>query len=224
MSIIFGGMLLGTIVFIFSFIACKKAEKYHIAPIVTFLFAVAVIGYGYFAVGGFDGMGYGLIGSGFLIISIIGTIFLPVFIQQFGSKPFKKQDRLLLVVLPVLFFGLIGMKLYFEPVYWVIEQGGITYSEDGRRAGLESYYNVSTIAEGKKEVTLILGQEFLGSRIEVEKVNKRGPTNIIVKILEGGSGNKTPYIIIGLDEIKEPLTVKTSDGVIFKAGGEQILN
>ena len=205
--IILTGVLLGLIIFTFTFIAAKKNGKYYLAPIIIFLMSIAITAYGLFFVGGFEGMAYGFLAIGFLIISIIGTLLLPWIIRNKSSQPLKTRDKISLGSLPILFFLVIGLIIYSDKGYWIIDQGVTIGKEEG--------YRTSTILEGRKEVTLILGEEYLGKEIEVKKVSRRGPTEISVEIIEGKNKNKAPYIQIGLDEIKEPLKVQTKDGVIF---------
>lgn len=217
MNIIMGGFLLGTIVFMFFYVASKKSGQYFLAPIITFLFSLAITAYGLFAVGGFEGMGYGLVGVGFVAVSIIGTLLLPIFTRRGSAQQFTKRDKASLILLPLLFFSIIVLSIYLDDGYWIIEQGGVTYVEDGSRAGLENYYKVSTILEGKKKIDLMLGKDFLGKEIEVENVSKWGSTEITLNIVDGEAENKAPYISIGLDEIKEPLTIQTTDGMVFES-------
>ncbi len=91
--------------------------------------------------------------------------------------------------------------------YWIIDQGFTNGEQQG--------YRTSTIMEGRIEVVLMLGEEYLGKDIEVKKVNQRGPTEITVKIVEGNHKNQAPFVKIGLDEINEPLKIQTTDGVTF---------
>lgn len=221
-NIVVGGIVLAVIVFMFAFVASKKKGKFYLAPVFTFLLAVAITAYGLFVVRGFEGMAYGFIGVGFLIVSIVGTLFLPVLVRRKGSEQFKKKDRVTLVILPIIFFTIIGLNIYFDEVYWIVDQGEITYKEEVRRDGLENYYEVSTISEGRKQVELMLGKEYSGKEIVVENVTKRGPTEITVNIVEGEVTDKVPFIIIGLDEIKEPLTVQILDGVVIESVMDQL--
>ncbi|MEO4052416.1 YesK family protein [Solibacillus sp. CAU 1738] len=207
--IILIGMFLGFIFFTFTFIASKKNGKYYLAPIITFLMAIGITAYGIFFIGGFEGMGYGLLATGFLFISIIGTLLLPLFIRKKSSQQFKKGDKISLFILPIVFFLTIGLIIYSDKGYWIIEQGETSGEKEG--------YRISTILEGRKEVLLILGEEYLGKEIVVKKVSRRGPTKITVEIVEGNNKNKAPFIKIGLDEINEPLKVQTTDGVIFNS-------
>lgn len=207
--IIIVGLLLGCIIFAFSFIASKRNGKYYLAPIITFLMSIAITAYGLFIVRGFEGMVYGFVAAGFLIISIVGTLLLPWLIRNKSSQPLKIKDKLILVILPILFFLVIGFIVYSDDGYWIIDQGVTNGNEEG--------YRTATIMEGRKEVLLMLGEEYLGKEIEVKKVSRRGPTEISLKIIEGENKNKAPYIQIGLDEIKEPLKVQTTDGVIFNS-------
>ena len=80
----------------------------------------------------------------------------------------------------------------------------------------ETYYEVTTISEGRKQVTLVLGKEYSGKNVEVDNVSRWESTEITIKITDEGMEDKTPYIWIGLDEIKDPLTIQTTDGVVIE--------
>lgn len=201
------GMFLGSVVFTFTFISAKRNGKWHLAPIITFLMALGITAYGLFFVGGFEGMAYGFLALGFLIVSIIGTLLLPLLIGKNPSQQLKKRDKISLAILPILFFLTIGLIIYSDKGYWIIDQGFTNGEQQG--------YLTSTIMEGRIEVVLMLGEEYLGKDIEVKKVNQRGPTEITVEIIEGDHQNQAPFVKIGLDEINEPLKIQTTDGVTF---------
>lgn len=207
------GVIFGSIIFMFTFIASKKNGAYYLAPIITFLSAVALTAYGLIVVGGFEGMGYGVLAFGFLLVSIGGSILLPFLIRRESSWQFRKKDKISLIILPCLFFVALGLLIYSDQGYWVIDQGVRAQAEED---GQESYYEVSTISEGRKQVELILGEEYAGKEIEVERVSKLGPTEITVNIVDVGDANKPPYIMIGIDEIRESLTVQTTDDIVFQ--------
>lgn len=206
--IMFMGMLLGIIVFSFTFIATKKNAQYYLAPIITFLLSIGITAYGLFAIGGFEGMAFGILAFGFLIVSILGTIILPFLTRkQTAPQQLKKRDKISLIVLPILFFTIIIGVILFDKNYWIIEQGTTTM--------LNESYEVSTILEGRKEVSVTLGDDYLGKIVDVKKVTKRGPTTITLKIKDGEKKDQTPFIRIGLDEINEPLTIQTTDGKVL---------
>lgn len=220
--IMLGGIFLGSIIIMFTFIASKRNGKYYLAPMATFLFSIVVTAYGLIVIGGFEGMAYGFLAAGFLIVSIVGTLLLPILVRRQESQEFKKVDKIILVILPIIFFTTIWLVMYSDQGYWIIDQGETPYTENAER--YENYYRTSTISEGKKQVTLILGEKYLGKEIEVESVSKWGPTEITVKIVEGKDKDKTPYIIIGLDEIREPLKVQTTDGLVFESIMDKVSN
>ncbi|WP_077604947.1 YesK family protein [Oceanobacillus sojae] len=216
-NILLMGIFFGIIVFLFTFIASKKSGKYYTAPIVTFLFSLAIVAYSVIIVGGFEGMGIGVLGVGFLIVSIAGTLLMPLLTKRNFARSFTRKDTWTLILLPILLFAVIGLSIYLEDNYWVIDDGETDIVE-----GEDSYYEVSTILEGRKQVSLKLGEEYAGKTVEVEKVSKWGATEVTVKIVDGESNGKTGYIHIGLDEITEPLTVQTTDGVVFESDTEEI--
>ncbi|WP_040979379.1 YesK family protein [Oceanobacillus jeddahense] len=210
------GIFFGVIVFLFTFIASKKSGKYYMAPVVTFLIFLVVVAYSLIVVGGFEGMGVGFLGAGFLVVSIVGTLFLPLLTRLKFAREFTRKDIWALILLPLLFFSAIGAGIYLEDNYWVIDEGETTVIE-----GEGSYYEITTIPERRKQITVHLGEEHAGKNVEVEKVNKRGPTEVTVKIVDGGSRDESGYIIIGLDQITEPVTVQTTDGDVIEPSMEQ---
>ncbi|GAB3068543.1 hypothetical protein [Virgibacillus ainsalahensis] len=219
--VMLGGIFLGSLMFMFTFIASKRNGKYYLAPIITFLFSIVITAYGFLVIRGFEGMGYAFLAAGFLIVSIAGTLLLPLFIRRKDAQQFRKTDKITLVILPFIFFATIGLVIYSEQGYWINDKGERTFVEDGNS---ESSYRISTISEGKKQVTLKLGKEYAGKEIEVENVTKRGPTEITVKLVEGEDENKVPYIEIGLDEINEPLKVQTTEGDVIHSQLEKLSN
>ncbi|UOQ83532.1 YesK-like family protein [Gracilibacillus salinarum] len=209
--IIFFGMFFGLIIFVFTLIASKKKGKFYLAPIVTFLTCLGVTAYGLIKVGGFEGMAYGILGAGILIIAVIGTVVLPFIVNKIGDKQWNKKDKGILVIAPVILFATIGLVLYTDDNYWVVDEG-FTSSEN---QSFESYYKVSTISEGKKQIHINLGKAFTGKEVEVENVDTIGSTEITLEIVDGGESNHIPYIQIGVDQIVEPLKVQTTEGEVI---------
>ncbi|MGM9986216.1 MAG: hypothetical protein ACI35O_03205 [Bacillaceae bacterium] len=209
--IIFFGLFLGIIIFFFTLIVSKKNGKLYLAPLVTFLAALLITAYGLFKVRGFEGMAYGVLGACFLSIAIVGVMLLPFFAKKINDRRLTKVDKSILVILPIIFFASIGLLIYTNEDFWVIDKGVVMENT----APSDSYYNVSTISEGAKQVHIQLGEEYVGKGIEIEKVKTVGNTEIVVKVVDGTDINKVPYITIGLDEIVEPLKVKTTDGKVI---------
>ncbi|MFA7743992.1 hypothetical protein [Salinicoccus roseus] len=213
--ILLSGLFLGFILFMFTFIVAKSNGKYYLAPIITLLFAVIIVAYGLFFVGGFEGMAYLFLSAGFFIISIAGALFLPLLSSGKEAKQLNKRDKISLLILPIIFVATIGITIYSEQGYWIIAQSNIGPVET-------EGYRISTISEGSKEVTLLLGEKYLGKEIEVENLSKQGATEITLKFVDGGEEDKVPFIQIGIREINEPLQVKTTDGVIFEPIGGKV--
>ncbi|MEK5080275.1 hypothetical protein MKX73_15200 [Solibacillus sp. FSL W7-1436] len=209
------GLFLGVLFFSFVFIASKRSGKYYLAPVVTFLFSGLIVAYSLFLVGGFEGMGYLFLAGGFFIVSVFGTLLLPLLIRNKESQHLNKKDKISLVLLPVLFFAIIGLSIFSQEGYWIIEQASAAPVETER-------YRISTISEGSKAITLLLGEKYLGKKIEVESVSKWGSTEIILKFVDGGEDDKVPIVQIGLNEINGSLKVQTTDGEIFKPIGNPI--
>lgn len=206
--IILIGALLGSIVFSFTFIASKKNSAYYLAPMITFLMFIAITAYSLFFIGGFEGMAYGILAIGVLFVSIIGTLLLPLLTRKASQRQFNKADKIKLAILPLLFFLTIGSLIYSDKGYSIIDEGMTNGEQEG--------YRKSTGMEGRDEISLRLGKDYLGKEVTVKKVSRRGPTVITVEIMEGTHPTMSPYIIIGVDEVKEPLTIQTTDGDIFE--------
>ena len=201
------GIFLGTIIYAFTLVVAMQTGKAYIAPVVTLFVALFVILYSIFKIGGFEGMGYGLLGASILTVAIIGFIVLP-FLPKKRSNELNKIEKTLLVILPIVFFITIGSLIFLNKSYWIIDQGQIEISGP-------SYYYVTTISEGAKQLHIQLGEEYEGKAIEVEKVKKIGNTEVILKIIDRADDTKEPYITIGLDTIVEPLEVRTTDNEII---------
>lgn len=101
--------------------------------------------------------------------------------------------------------------IYFDENYWVIEKGTLPSSE----ASVEGY-TTETISEGNEMLYIRLGEDYEGKSVQVKKVKQRGATMVILAIQDDGNTQEVPYIKIGIDVIKDPLTVQTTDGVVMK--------
>lgn len=208
------GLLCGFLLFLFTFTASKRSGKYYMAPLVTFFAAGAITMFGLIFVGGFEGMSYGMLGFGFLVAAIIGTILLPIKLRKDGGKrAFSNKDKWSLFLIPLILIVLVGSLVYFNEEHWIIEEG--TRASNGQ---VSEGYATSTIAEGRKMVSLSLGEKYVGKTIRVEKVKQRGATTIVIEIKDDGKPGEVPYIKIGVDEIVNPLTIETTDGVVIGPG------
>lgn len=75
------GLLLGYCLFSLTYRYTKRTEKRYLAPGITGLAGVAIIVASILLIGGFEGMGYGIVGIGFLVIAIVGLfvfLFKPI--------------------------------------------------------------------------------------------------------------------------------------------------
>lgn len=200
------GFIIGACIFLFTLIAMKKTGKFYLAPIVTFLIAVFTVVYGMFKVGGFEGMGFGIIGVGILIAAMVGTLLLP-FTKVLKKSEFNKVDKSILFIVPVLIFSIIGWAITLDEGYWINEEGVIVAGND-----TSSYYEVSTISEGMKQIHIQLGEKYKGKHLEIKDVKTLGNTEITVKVVDKEKATGLPFIKIGLEKIVEPLVVQTTDG------------
>ncbi|MFA1819312.1 YesK family protein [Virgibacillus oceani] len=213
---IFSGLFFGLIIFVFTLIASKIKGKLYLAPIVTFLVSIGITAYGFITVGGFEGMAYGIVGAGILGAAILGTILLPFINSKMKEKHFNKWDKGILITSPLILFVTIGLVLYTDDDYWVIDEGLLPNDNQ------ESYYSVSTISEGRKQIEINLGEKYIGKEIEVENVKATGNTEVMVEIVDGGESDQTPYIRIGVDQIVEPLIVESTEGEVIHSELEMI--
>lgn len=210
--IVLVGFILGASIFLFTLIALKKTGKFYLAPIVTFLIAVLTVLYGMFKVGGFEGMGFGIIGVGILTAAIGGTLLLP-FMKGIKQSEFNKVDKSILLIVPALIFAIIVWTITLDEGYWINEEGVIEAGND-----TPSYYEVSTISEGSKQIHIQLGEKYEGKHLEVKDVKTLGNTEITVKVVDKGNAKEgLPFIEIGLEKIVEPLVVQTTDGEIINS-------
>lgn len=95
------GFIFSIIIFAFVFILTKRNEKYYLAPLMTFIAIVTTVFCSIFLVGGWEGMGIGVLAAGGLPAVIIGTILIP-FITK-NAKPKPKSDKLFTILLPITF-------------------------------------------------------------------------------------------------------------------------
>lgn len=223
-AIIFFGVFFGLVIFIFSLIASKKNGKFYLAPLVTFLSALIVTAYGLFKVGGFEGMSYGFLGTGIGIVAISGTLFLPFIISKFGKSKLNRMNKVTLIILPLILFATIGFIQYTDENYWIINSGVTTFHDTEENKPFDSYYRVSTISEGSKQIHIQLGEKYLGKMVEVENVKGVGNTEVTLKMVDGGEENKLPYIQIGVDQIVEPLKIETKSGEIIHSQLDALSN
>ena len=86
------GIFLGTIIYAFTLVVAMKTGKAYIAPITTLFVALFVIMYSIFKIGGFEGMGYGILGATILLVAIIGFISLP-FLPKKRSNELNKIEK-----------------------------------------------------------------------------------------------------------------------------------
>lgn len=207
------GFIIGACIFLFTLIASKKTGKFYSAPIVTFLIAVLIVLYGLFKVGGFEGMSFGILGAGILTAAVVGTLLLP-FMKGIKKSEFNKVDKSILFIVPVLIFAFIGWTITLNHGYWINEEGVIAAGKD-----TSSYYEVSTISEGKKQINIQLGEKYKGKYLEVKNIKTIGNTEITVKVVDKGKAKAKglPFIKIGLEKIVEPLVVQTTDGEIINS-------
>ncbi|MBD7906712.1 YesK family protein [Sporosarcina gallistercoris] len=81
------GLLLGYFLFSMIYIFTKRSDKRYMAPGITGLAGVAIIVASILLIGGFEGMGFGIIGIGFVVIAVAGLfVFLFKPVENGGSN------------------------------------------------------------------------------------------------------------------------------------------
>ncbi|MCA1011602.1 hypothetical protein [Halobacillus halophilus] len=206
MDLIFaGGLFLGLLVFSFFFIISKMNGIYFLAPMATFLTALGIVFYSFTFVRGFEAIGYIFLAGGFILVSVVGTLLLPLMTKWVIVSLW---DKMALFILPIVFFTTIFAVVLNEEEYWIINEGHAVVDEKG-----DTYYRVSTISEGKKQIYVKFGEEYRGKKVGIKEINQNENTEIVFKVAgDKNHPEQSPFISIGMDEIKEPLTVRTTGG------------
>lgn len=210
-TILIFGAIVGILIFLFTFSISKKIGKFYLAPVVTSTIALFIILYSIFKIGGFEGMGYGLLGMCILAVAVIGSLILLFVVKKVDKKKFNNLDKTIIIFVPILLFALIAGTISFSEDYWIIAEGTTVIDENSS----DSYYTISTISEGRKQVHIQLGESYQGKQLQIENVKTIGNTEVLLKITDGGEFQKSPFIKIGIDTIVEPFVVKTTDGEVI---------
>ncbi|WP_052344313.1 YesK family protein [Bacillus ndiopicus] len=210
--LLFLGFSYGILIFLFTLIVAKKIGKIYIASIITAIIGVFIVVYSIFKIGGFEGMGYGILGLCIFGVAILGGLLTPFIAKSMNNKPFNKLDKIVLIVVPILLFAVTGGTIATTQNYWEMNKGYL----DVKDSYPHSYYTIAGISEGSKKIHIRLGEEYKGKKLQIQSVKKFGNTEVIVNIIEGENPDKVPYIEIGMTKIVEPLVVKTADGEIIE--------
>lgn len=205
---LFTGILAGMNIFFFSFVLLKKTKWLFLVPIITFLTSILSTAYGLFIVRGWDGMAFGIFGFGIILIAIIGTALLPFIRSKTNKVNLIKMEKISLIMLPLLLIIFISIPYIVVKDYWIIDKG-FAFSD-------EKEIRVSNLLEGNKEVYIQLGEEYARKEIEIDKVsNKNGTTLITIRLVDAEydiNQERSPFIRIGIYNLKEPIKIQTSDG------------
>ncbi|MCM3757155.1 hypothetical protein M3197_06590 [Sporosarcina aquimarina] len=107
------GLILGYLLFSFVYILTKRSEKRYIASVITALAGIAIIVASILLIGGFEGMGFGIIGIGFLVIAIAGLfVFLFKPVDHHASHQLSVKDKRNLMGIPA-FFVIVVVFTFF---------------------------------------------------------------------------------------------------------------
>ncbi|WP_025784567.1 YesK family protein [Sporosarcina sp. D27] len=98
------GLILGFLLFSFIYILTKRSEKRYIASVVTAFSGIVIIVASILLLGGFEGMGFGIIGIGFVVIAIAGLfVFLFKPVDQHHTHQLSVKDKRNLMGIPAVF-------------------------------------------------------------------------------------------------------------------------
>lgn len=109
------GLILGFLLFSFVYILTKRSEKRYIASVITALAGIFIIAASILLIGGFEGMGFGIIGIGFVVIAIAGLfVFLFKPVNQFSAHQLSVKDKRNLMGIPVVFVLVVAFTIFIS--------------------------------------------------------------------------------------------------------------
>ncbi|WP_432355475.1 YesK family protein [Sporosarcina sp. A2] len=109
------GLILGFLLFSFIYILTKRSEKRYFASLITALVGIFTIVSSILLIGGFEGMGFGIIGIGFVVIAIVGIfVFLFKPVNPQNAQPLSASDKRNLIVIPIVFVIVIVFTLFIS--------------------------------------------------------------------------------------------------------------
>lgn len=109
------GLILGFLLFSFIYILTKRSEKRYIASVITALAGIFIIVASVVLIGGFEGMGIGMIGIGFVVVAIAGLfVFLFKPADQHAVHPLSGKDKRNLIGIPVVFLLVVVLTTFIS--------------------------------------------------------------------------------------------------------------
>lgn len=206
------GMSIGLGFFALTYLFSKTLKTWY-RSLVVFIIGVLFLLGSIIIVGGFEGMGYGVISLGILSIAVLLLIF-PT------SLLWKKSiyTVVILAILSNVAFGYLN-KLN----YWVVKKSDYSYvnSVDSYIKKIQNEpsiqgYKIFTILEGNQGVVLSLGEKMFGNNIEVLDVEESGnTTHIKIRTFQNKSIEKNPVIVIGVERLQPEILITDTDGTIY---------
>ncbi|VDH00450.1 Uncharacterised protein [Lysinibacillus sphaericus] len=109
------GLILGFLLFSFIYILTKGSEKRYIATVITAFLGIVIIIASILLIGGFEGMGFCIIGIGFVAIAIGGLfVFLFKPVNRQSKHQLSVKDKRNLMGIPVAFVLVVVITFFIS--------------------------------------------------------------------------------------------------------------
>ncbi len=216
MSLYLVGLLLGIVFYAMTYYFSDKYTYKKRSSIIAVVGGIILIGS--LAVGGFEGMPFGVLSLGVFTVAVVLLVF--------GKNPLLKKVAITFTVLFAV--SMFALTYINEIDYWIVKKTQYDLGDD-----FGSYveklqtdtsirgYETFTISEGSKAVVLSLGDEMAGNNIEVLDVEEYGnTTEIKVRTFNNQSDEENSVIAIGLDRIQSNIIIMDTDGTIYKEAAD----
>lgn len=206
------GMTIGLGFFALTYLFSKNLKTWH-RSLVVFILGVLILLGSIILVGGFEGMGYGVISLGILTIAFL--------LRIFPTSILWKKSIYTVVILAIL--SNIALGYLNKLNFWVVKKSDYSYvnSVDSYINKIQNEpsiqgYKIFTIFEGNPGVVLSLGEKMAGNNIEVLDVEESGDTtHIKIRTFQNKSSEKNPVIVIGLDRLQSEILITDTDGTVY---------
>ena len=205
------GLLIGLACYSLTYLFSKTISNPKRVIIVAIIGAVFLFG-SIFVIGGFEGMPFGVLSIGIFTVSIL--------LAFLGRFPIWTKTVYVVIILTFVF--IVSADYLNKVDYWVIKKRDfegeiITYAEGLQNDPTIRGYRTFTISEGDPGIVLSLGDQMAGNNIEVLDVKEDGGTTVIqIRTFYNQSPDKNPYIMIGLNRLKQDVIIMDTDGTIYE--------